>query len=230
MRVCAAMAACAAIAACARQPPPTAQASDVYLRVDSVSSQSIDSTVGAGVVLESAARAARLPVLRTAALADGGREMRFSVSRSGMVWEPIPLLRLIELPDRVLGELYLYWGRQSDSTGQDIEPYWIAHSRSGCRVIRTVPGWAACRIDVRGGIEWRAVADSVRALRIWELPPDGVSERQGSSFTDQDLILAEVLIGDRYRSFRYYDLDRLQGEDVTWIRAAADLVTTLPAR
>jgi len=95
----------------------------VYLRGESTHSPGVDSTFEAGLVLEGAARAAGLPILRTAALPAGTREMRFSPSAGGMIWQPIPLLRLIERPDRVLGELYLYWPRLADSTGRDAQPY-----------------------------------------------------------------------------------------------------------
>ena len=147
-----------------------------------------------------------------------------------MIWHPMPLLRLIERPDRVLGELYFYWPRLVDSVGRDVQPYWVAHAQSGCRTVQSVPGWSACRVDVRGGTSWRAVADSFRTLGLWELPSDGARERRGSSVSDQDRILAEVLVGNRYRNFLYYDLDRLQGEDIPRIRAAADLVMRLLAR
>jgi hypothetical protein len=199
------MAVCAVILGCTRPPPAASPVSDVYLKVESAHSHGVDSTSGV-------------------------REVRFSASRSGMVWHPIPLLRLIEWPDRVLGELYFYWPRMRDSTGRDAQPYWVAHGQSGCRRVQSAPGWAACRLDVRPESSWRAVADSFRALGVWDLPAGGASERRGSDISDQDGVLAEVLIGNRYRRFMYYDLDRLHGEDVARIRAAADLVMSLPTR
>ena len=69
-----------------------------YLRTDSANSRWADSMLGLGAVLEGAARAAGLPVLRRAALRAGMRELRFSPGGSGRVWQPIPLLRLIEWP------------------------------------------------------------------------------------------------------------------------------------
>jgi hypothetical protein len=218
---------CTVMLACMRQPM-TEQAPDPYLRLDSMPSERIDSASATGAALEGAARATGLAVLRTVALPDSAREMRFSASRSTMVWAPTPLLRLIEWPDRILGELYLYWARLSDSTGQEIQPHWLAHRPTDCRPAQRVPGWAGCRIEVHGGVSWRAVADSLRTLGVWDLVP-GAREPPGF-ITDQDLVLAEVLIGDRYHNFRYYDLDRLQGEDVIRIRAAADLVLSLSER
>jgi hypothetical protein len=52
------------------------------------------------------------------------------------------------------------------------------------------------------------------ALGIWALPPGGAEERRGSQATDQDGVLAELLVGPEYRRFLYYDLKRLTGDDV----------------
>lgn len=207
------------------------RASSVYLRIDSANSRGADSMFGMGAIVEDAARAAGLPVLRTAVLPTGMRELRFSPGGSGMVWQPIPLIRLIEWPNSnsVSGELFFYWPRLRDSTGHHAQPYW-ASGQSGCRIVQSTAAWAACRVDVQPGTTWRLVADSFQALGIWELPPGDSTEHRGSHVSDRDGVLGEVLVGDRYGHFMYYDLNRRRGEEVGRVSAAADLVRNLPRR
>jgi hypothetical protein len=207
------------------------QRASFYLRIDSANSRGADSVFGMGAVLEDAARAAGLPVLRTAALETGMRELRFSPGGSGMIWQPIPLLRLIEWPNSsaVSGELFFYWPRLRDSTGHHAQPYW-AYGQSGCRIVQSTAGWAACRVDVQPGTTWRVVADSLQALGIWERLPGDSTEDRGSHVSDRDGVLGEMLVEDRYGRFVYYDLNRRRGEDVGRVSAAAGLVRNLPTR
>lgn len=178
-------------------------------------------------VLDEVARAAGIPILSSVVLRPEVRELRLSASVSGMIWQPIPLLRLLQWPDSVAGELYMYWPRLRDSTGREVVPSWVREARSGCRSVHQTNGWATCRISPEPGTSWLAVADSLRVLDVWELPPGHVEERRGSHWSDQDGILAEILVGAAHRRFRYYDLDKLTGDDVYRIRAAAQLVTRL---
>jgi hypothetical protein len=178
-------------------------------------------------ILDQVSRAAGIPVLSSVALQPEVRELRLSVSESGMIWQPIPLLRLLQGPDSVVGELYFYWPRLRDSTGQEIAPRWVSEARNGCRSVHQTNRWATCRIIPEPGISWLGVADSIRALDIWDLPPGHVEERRGSHRSDQDGVLAELLLGPFYRRFQYYDLDRLTGDDVFRIRAAAQLLARL---
>jgi hypothetical protein len=176
---------------------------------------------------DAVSRAAAMPVLSSVALLPGARELRMTAAVSGMIWQPVPLLRLVEWHDGVAGELYLYWHRLRDSTGREPSPGWVERRRSGCREVRQTSGWATCRIQPRPASSWRAVADSMDALKVWELPPGNLLERIGSNRSDQDAVFAELLIGTEYRRFRYYDLDRLSGADVPRLRAAARLVEEL---
>ena len=86
--------------------------------------------------------------------------------------------------------------------------------------MQSTSGWAACRVEVQPETNWRAVADSVQALGIWELPLGGATEPPGSEASDQDGVVGEVLVGDRYGRF----------EDLPGLRAAAALVGGLPGR
>jgi hypothetical protein len=201
-----------------------------FYRPSSPASRRGDSTSGTGTVLDSAARAAGLPVLRTVALSDSGRELRFSAVGSGMVWQPDPLLRLVEHHTWAFGELFFYWPRLRDSTGHPAPPPWVANGQSGCRVVQSTPGWAACRVEVQPGITWRVVADSLRALGIWELPLGAATEQRGSHLSDRDGVVGEVLMGDRYGRFEHYDLNRPGGEYHPRVRAAAALLRNLPVR
>ena len=182
---------------------------------------------GWAAVLDEVSRAAGIPILSSVVLQPEVRELRLSPSGSGMIWHPIPLLRLLQWPDSVAGELYLYWPRLRDSTGQDVSPGWIREARNGCRSVHQTNRWATCRISPEPGTSWQAIADSLRALEIWGLPPGHVEERRGSDWSDQDGVLAELLVGAAYRRFRYYDLGRLAGDDVFRVRAAAELVAGL---
>lgn len=144
-----------------------------------------------------------------------------------MIWQPIPFLRLVEWPDSVAGELYLYWSRLRDSTGREVPPGWVQHARAGCRAVSQTEKWATCRIRPRRETSWQAVADSFEALEVWALPPGHSEERRGSRRTDQEGMSAELLIGTAYHRFLYYDLDYLNGEDVSRVRSAAQLVASL---
>lgn len=102
------------------------------------------------------AQAAPIPVLDSVALPPGARELRLSASVSGMIWRPIPLLRLVEWDNRVAGELYLYWPRLRDSTGHEMIPFWVNNRQSGCdwpggAEVHQTGKWATCRIPPRRG-------------------------------------------------------------------------------
>jgi len=85
---------------------------------------------------------------------------------SGMIWRPTPQLRLVEWSGGVTGQLYFYWYRLRDSVGGYITPGWVEQNRSGCNVVRQTSSWATCRIRLRDGITWQAVADSMEALKV----------------------------------------------------------------
>jgi hypothetical protein len=91
-------------------------------------------------------------------------------------------------------------------------------------------GWAACRVEVQPETKWRIVAESLQALGIWNLPLGSASDQAGSHVSDQESVVGEVLVGDRYRRFEYRDLSRAAGEDLPRVRAAAALVGSLLAR
>jgi hypothetical protein len=196
------------------------RATALYVRSGSANLWGGDSSFGTETVLDSVARAAGIPVLRTAALPVATRELRLAAVGSGMVRQPVPLLRLLEAPHWAFGEVFLYWRLSRDSTGRSAHPDWVLNGQSGCRVAQSTSGWAACRVEVQPETNWRVVADSVQALGIWELPLGGATEPAGSHASDQDGVVGEVLVGDRYGRFK--DLSRL--------RAAAALVGGLPAR
>jgi hypothetical protein len=208
------------------------RASSIYLRNDPAMSRPGGRIAGAGTVLEEAARAAGIPVLRTAALEADMRELRLSPGGSGMVWQPIPLLRLIERRSNfrwVSGELFFYWPRLRDSTGHDVRPHW-ATGQSECRMLQSTARWAACRIDVEPETTWWLVADSIQALGIWELPSGDSAEHRGSHLSDQDWVLGEMLVGDRYGNFTYRDVNRLRGENASRVWAAVGLIRNLLTR
>ena len=143
-----------------------------------------------------------------------------------MVWQPAPLLRLVQWPDSVAGELYYYWPRLRDSTGQVIHPWWT-RTRAECRSIRETERWAACRIRPRPGVSWASVADSLTALEIWK--PHGPELQRGSNRTDQDQVWGELLLGGEYHWFWYYDLDRVSTAEAQRFRAIEGLITNLVA-
>jgi hypothetical protein len=182
---------------------------------------------GWAAVLSEVSRAAAIPSLRSVGLPPKVREIRFSAAVSGMIWQPIPFLRLVEWPDSVAGELYLYWPRLRDSIGRAVPPAWVEQARGGCRTVSQTDKWATCRIRPRRETSWQAVADSFAALEVWALPPGNLEERRGSRRTDQEGMSAELLIGTAYRRFLYYDLENLRGKDVFRARAAAQLVASL---
>jgi hypothetical protein len=212
------------VAGCARSSvmvPPTVGA---YLRFDTTYSQ--DARFG----LDGAAQAAGFPTLRTAILPADAREIRLSLVASGLVWSPDLVLRLIETPDQVIGELYFYWLRLRDSKGRDLQPYWVKYRESGCGAIRQSAKWGVCRVQTRQGVSWRAVADSLAALGVWKLLPDSAAKRRGMEVTDQEAVAIETLVSSSYRQFWYYDLGQLDGEDIPRVRAAANLVKDLLAQ
>ncbi len=224
LRSLANMTMCLSVLGCARSSvmvPPTV---GVYLKFDTTYSQV------ARFGLDGAAQAAGFPTLRTAILPADAREIRLSPVASGLVWAPSPVLRLIETPDRVIGELYFYWLRLRDSTGRDLQPLWVKYRESGCGAIRLSAGWGVCRLETRQGVSWRAVADSLAALGVWRLLPDSTARRRRRMVTDQEAVAIETLVGSSYRHFWYYDLDQLDGEDIPRVRAAANLVKDLLAQ
>jgi hypothetical protein len=211
--------------ACASSPPAASIPASAYEQ-PSRAPAAARSQYG-WAILDEVSRAAGIPILSSVVLRPEVRELRLSASVSGMIWQPIPLLRLFQWPDSATGELYLYWPRLRDSTGREVSPGWVRESRNGCRSVHQTNKWATCRISPEPGTSWQAIADSLHALDIWGLPPGHVEERRGSRSSDQDGVLAELLIGAAYRRFRYYDLDKLTGDDVFRVRAAAQLVAAL---
>src|SRR5688500_12116381 len=106
--------------ACAGSRPAPSIPAAIYgqTRLDSAPGRS-------GSNLDVVSRAAGIPVLRSLILPPGVRGLRFSASDGGMIWQPIPVLRLVEWPDSVAGELYLYWPRLRDSTGLELSAGWV---------------------------------------------------------------------------------------------------------
>jgi hypothetical protein len=206
------------------------RATAVYERSGSANLWGGDSSFSMETVLDSVARAAGLPVLRTAALPVAERELRLAAVGSGMVGQPVPLLRLLEAPYSVSGEVFFYWRRSRDSTGRSVQPDWVLNGQSGCRVVQSMSGWAACRVEVQPETRWPIVADSLQALGIWKLPLSGAPDHAGIHVSDQESVVGEVLVGDRYGRFEYRNLTRAPGEDLPRVRAAAALVGSLPAR
>ncbi len=224
LRSLANVATCLSVLGCARSSvmvPPTVGA---YLKFDTTYSK--DARFG----LDGAAQAAGFPTLRTAILPADAREIRLSPVASGLVWAPSPVLRLIETPHRVIGELYFYWLRLRDSAGRDLQPLWVKYQESGCRAIRQSAEWGVCRLKTRRGVSWRAVADSLATLGVWNLLPDSTARRRRMMVTDQEAVAIETLVGSSYRHFYYYDLGQLDGEDIPRVRAAANFVQDLLAQ
>jgi hypothetical protein len=213
------------IPGCTRPTPPETIPAGLYHPIlrDSL----VPPSEALAALLEEISNAADIPVLRSVTLPPGARELRLTGAVSGMIWRPIPQLRLVEWTGGVMGQLYFYWYRLRDSLGGYITPGWVKQNRSWCNVVRQTSSWATCRIRLRDGITWQAVADSMEALKVWDLPPENVEDRIGSHISDQEGILGERLIGIDYRRFRYYDLERLSGGDVPRISAAARLVENL---
>jgi hypothetical protein len=212
---------------CAGSTPSAAISPSIYQEVAEARFV-VKSQAGWAANLDEFARASAIPELRSVVLPPGVRELRLTAAVSGMIWQPIPLLRLVEWRDSVAGELYFYWVRLRDSTGLERPPGWVRQRQSGCGTVGRTDQWAACRINPRQGISWQAVADSIAALGIWHLPPDSLDERIGSNWTDQAGVTGEFLVGTAYRRVMYYDLDRLSGDDVRQVGAAAELVAGLP--
>jgi hypothetical protein len=88
----------------------------------------------------------------------------------------------------------------------------------------------ACRVEVHPETRWPIVAESLQALDIWKVPLSGAPDHAGIHVSDQESVVGEVLVGDRYGRFEYRNLTRAAGEDLPRVRAAAALVGSLPAR
>ena len=178
--------------------------------------------------LADVAAAAGLPPLSSVSLKPGLWELRVSADLSGMLWQPAPLLRLVHWADSIAGELYYYWPRLRDSTGEEIHPWWVNRTRADCRSMRETEHWAVCRIRPRPGVSWASVADSLTTLEIWK--PHAPELQRGSNRTDQDVVWGEILLGGEYRWFWDYDLDRLPTAEARRLHAVESLITNLVAQ
>ena len=177
-------------------------------------------------MLERANGAVGLPALHEAALAPGTRELRFVALEGGMIWHWAPLLRIVQTPDTLFGELYLYWPDQLDSTGTRLGPWWVTRAPPECLPRQFIPEWSSCRLSMWDA-SWPVVADSLNRLGVWSLFPRAGALRRGSQLTDGPGILGEVRIGDHYGSLWYYNPELLSGPEVLPLRRVAALVMRL---
>jgi len=189
-------------------------------------------------VMDQAADAMKIPRLRTTTLADGEREVRITWG-GGMIWTSDPMIRLIETRSGAVGEIRRHWSLFKDSTGR-APPHlpWFAGSlkhRWRCVEINETQRAGSCRLVFsRGEPRWTEVADSLAAFGLWELPGDGFISRNGIAppedlgngkwvaggyRSDQAHVRIEVRDGSRYRSYYYYDLEQLKGNDVPVVNA-----------
>ena len=191
------------------------------------------------IMLDRVNGAAGLPQLRESILPPGTRELRFLASDGGMMWRGLPLLRIVQTPDSVFGEVYLVWYDRLDSTGTPIEPNWVVSSGDGCVARQYRPGLSSCKLPL-WHISWPEVADTLDRLGAWDLFPTAGLVRRGDRTvdssagglivtvtTEQGSIFGEARIGDHYGSLWYSAPDRLAGPEVPPLRRVAAIVKRL---
>lgn len=151
-------------------------------------------------VEDSIAAVLDLPPLRQVSLPEGAREIRVWAG-FGIVY-PGDLLRVVQTPDTVYGEIHEWWDSwgpwSPDADGRfilDDIRRWSAGR--GCGELRVGTNVAVCRRPDDDRVDWAAVATRLDGLGAWERTfpwPDPTS-------IDGVWIDVEVLRGDRYAAW-----------------------------
>jgi hypothetical protein len=121
-----------------------------------------------------------VPPLRTHAVPDGIREIRLSRGHGMIAGHEYPLLRLVEAPDGVRGELIRFAVRMADG-----------------RVASGPARWRAHTVELRAPVDWTAVLARLDTLGIDSLTP----LRYRDFITDAGDLIVEVRRGADYRAY-----------------------------
>lgn len=176
-----------------------------------------------GWVTEQATEAAGLPLLHRAALPPSHREIRAWIG-FGLVL-PHTLVRIVEGPGGVRGELYQWWESFEDPEEEpsmgirewlDAAPGSVACRHRPSGNVRTTVHAGGRRSDASGRMwvcrvapppggdpDWREVMGGLDSLRAFELPDPPADDPEGQAGPDGIALQVEVLAGDSYRTYRY---------------------------
>lgn len=137
------------------------------------------------------AEARGMPSLSSVVLPDGSREIRLTDSYGMAAGRKIPMLRVVETPEGVTGEVILFWAT-ADAP--------LAPSTPGC--VRWREAMSTCVSVATSDVDWPAVAAEIDRLGGWTLTESCRARSDLISATDAGDLLIQRLDGDRFETYR----------------------------
>jgi hypothetical protein len=135
------------------------------------------------------AQARGIPHLRTVLLPEGVREVRLADSYSWIAGYEVPMLRIVQEPNTVTGEISFFWrqGRQQRARRPEATCVPSPHQWQVCVSTVAVPS-----------IDWGTVAARLDSLGVWTL---SASCENLMSISDAGNLLIQRLDGERFETY-----------------------------
>lgn len=143
------------------------------------------------------AEARGMPALRSAQLPTGSREIRIADWYSMIAGRPEPMLRVVQLPDRVVGEVLFFW---SERLGEhDIGRQQAARAVVHCTRYENASRTCTAVARITQKVDWPRVAADLDSLGAWMIA-ERCEERGG--YTDTGELLIQRLVVGRFDQYR----------------------------
>lgn len=166
-----------------------------------------------------AARTVGLPLLRSARLPEGTREIR--ISNEGGYFSPDRFVRLVETGGRVRGEVITHVELSGSPAEDSLWTAWMRYSEGPrCDAIRSrsvapesdvghsgVTAVLACLAQFREAPDWAAVWAALEAHGVWTLPDDSALPWDSIITNDGWTLQVETHDGQAYRTYAYSNPD-----------------------
>jgi hypothetical protein len=174
---------------------------------------------------DAAAAAAGLPLLRTAPLARGRRELRLWVGFG--ITSPQYLLRLrVGGAASPAGTLVLHYPNDDSTLVAAVR----GELAGRCAAVRARADTETCVARFARPVAWPAVARQLDSLGAWTLPDESALPPRGAAVFDGVSLVVEARDGAAYRAYQYGNPHGWRRPEAERAAAIIDLVDVLTAR
>ena len=136
-----------------------------------------------------------IPNLRTVQLPADTREVRISDGYAMAAGEPVPMLRIVQTPQSVKGELYFFWLERPG----DLRHYGPASGRRiNCTVAEKSVRTCLTLGEFAEAVDWPRVASELALLGVWSLRE---ACETGTSPSDSGTLLIQRLSGRQFDKY-----------------------------
>jgi len=195
------------VAAChGTQPLPAPPTVQYKPRFEGALAASALDSAAADSPFSEVAEAREIPSLRTVRLPVDTRELRISDSYSMMAGQPVPMLRIVQTPATVKGELYFFWSER---------PGDARHFAPGRRINCTIAerGVRTCVTlgEFAQPVDWTTVAGELAVLGAWTIRDE--CSVSGSTVSDAGDLLIQRLTGQQFDKYSCNAPERRQDSE-----------------